>query len=176
MAKRNYGHNHGAANSGVRSEQRFKNFISSEGMNLLKLQGEFEDFGLPYLTRMKVPGEMENLDSLNQFKYFQNDGYIPELDVLLESKYSEKKGTTEEKIFYDLYKASLGIYENPKSENTETWYVIWGPQAKVQPIYAFFEKLCVEREIPLKVIRVSTLDELRPYIEERKRKLQLLNG
>ena len=158
-------HNHGAAVSGATSEKNLKEFLNKRGYKLLKKKGELEEEGLESLSQLPIPDSMRNLDSEEQYHYFLHDGIVPSLKLIIESKYTKKKGTTEEKIFWDLEKIEQGVYDN--SNGFDLWYVIWGPQARRQAIYAYFEQRVKEKKLPVKVLRFEKLSDLEPHIKQR---------
>jgi len=164
-------HNHGAAVSGVTSEKTLKEFLNKHGRKLLKNKKELSDAGLLSLHKLQVPDSMRNLDSEEQYHYFLHDGIVPSLKLMIESKYTKQKGTTEEKIWCDYRKIKKGVYNNPNG--FDLWYIIWGPQARRQPIYADFEKEANEEGLPVKVLRLESLAELEPHITQR---IKELNG
>ena len=164
-------HNHGAAVSGATSEKNLKEFLNKRGYKLLKKKGELEEEGLESLSQLPIPDSMRNLDSEEQYHYFLHDGIVPSLKLMIESKYTKQKGTTEEKIWCDYRKIKKGVYNNPNG--FDLWYIIWGPQALRQPIYADFEREAKEEKLPVKVLRLESLAELKPYITQR---IKELNG
>lgn len=164
-------HNHGAAVSGVTSEKNLKEFLNKRGYKLLKKKGELEEEGLESLSQLPIPDSMRNLDSEEQYHFFKHDGVVPCLKLMFELKYTEKKGSTEEKIWCDYRKIKKGVYNNPNG--FDLWYIIWGPQARRQPIYADFEKEANEEGLPVKVLRLESLAELEPHITKR---IKELNG
>jgi len=164
-------HNHGAAVSGVTSEKNLKEFLNKHGRKLLKNKEELSEAGLSSLYRLPVPDSMKNLDSEQQYHYFLHDGIVPSLRLMIESKYTKQKGTTEEKIWCDFRKIKKGVYNNPNG--FDLWYIIWGPQALRQPIYADFEREVKEEKLPVKVLRLESLAELKPHIAQR---IKELNG
>ena len=165
--------NHHAAKSGVRSEKTLKEYFSSVGHPLYKVKNELKKVALSHMRSLPVPESMQNLDSENKFKWFEHDGLVPSLKLMIESKYTEEKGTTEEKIFWDLEKIENGVYNN--SENFDLWYIIWGKQAKKQPIYSFFQNKAKQKNLPVKVLRLSNIEELNEYITQRVEQLKETN-
>jgi hypothetical protein len=163
---------HNASKSGSKSEIRLANKFKQLGHNLTKYKEPLENIGLFGMHRLPIPPSMQGLDSTKEFSYFEHDGIVKDLKLLVESKYSEKKGSTEEKIFYDLHKIEQGVYSNDKS--LDLWYIIWGPQAKVQPIFAYFQQVAEQRSLPVKVIRINDLNELDPFIVQRKKELAII--
>lgn len=129
---------HGAAKAGVKSENKFKNLIESWNCSLLKHQKDFiskfgKDKGITFqkeIIQIPIPSEWGYKQ-----KVFVADGYIPEIDMVVELKYSSEQGTAEEKVMYDLFKIQKGIYSNKK-----LLYVIFGPRAKTCDIFGLFNR------------------------------------
>ena len=68
--------------------------------------------------------------------------------AIVEQKHSDKHGTTEEKVFYDLEKIKKGVY----GEDHELWYVFTGNVAKDIEVYREFEKEVKALNLPVKII------------------------
>jgi hypothetical protein len=112
-------HNHGAALSGVKGEQRLADRLRKEGVPLLKKQGDFikyyKQFGW---TRERALQKWKEKMILacpwNDQTVYKPDGFVPYgrsgEGLTLENKYGAAHGTTEEKIFYDLEKIRAGVY------------------------------------------------------------------
>jgi hypothetical protein len=104
--------NHNAARTGIRGEKLLKTNLNQWGFNLWKKQDDF-----PYPTKKQRQRECSSkvvFRSPYDQGTFECDGYIPELDAVIEIKYGTKHGTTEEKIFFDLEKIRDGVYEGRK--------------------------------------------------------------
>jgi|TARA_A100001391_G_scaffold34586_1_gene18851 hypothetical protein len=99
---------HGAARSGQQREQMLREFFEDNGFTFMKTKKECEMYGVAYdgTIRHPVPEEYAECG----FKYFLTDGYVLELDAVIELKGGDKSGTTEEKVFFDLEKLRDGCY------------------------------------------------------------------
>ena len=88
---------HNAARSGQQREQMLASLIKELG------------YTLSNKTRMTdIPSHYKAMG----FKYFWNDGSIPELNIdHIELKGGSKNGTTQEKLFFDLLKIKDNIYK-----------------------------------------------------------------
>ena len=90
--------------------------------------------------------------------YFQSDGLIvnPANDkgAIIESKNSDKRGTTEEKCFYDLYKIEEGIY----GSEYPLVYLFQGSVCEKVNEYALFAAEAEKRKLPVHVIFDPTPD------------------
>ena len=172
---------HGACASGVKSEKEFKQALVSHGLTVLKKDDDFyryyENFNFSkeqirsiYENCMQLTWDKSDkfADLLNgrtvngKYKKFQPDGYIPELDTRIELKYSEKNGTTQEKVFYDLMKIKEGFYSDKK-----LIYILFGPAAEQQATYELFKNYVEELDPTgdkVKVFLSSTLDDSIEYI------------
>ena len=85
---------HGAARSGQQREQMLREFFEDNGFTFMKTKKECEMYGVSYdgTIRHPVPEEYAECG----FKYFLTDGYVLELDAVIELKGGDKSGTTEE--------------------------------------------------------------------------------
>lgn len=100
--------------------------------------------------------------------YYSPDRYLPDLGMIVEIKYSEKNGTTDEKIFYDLYKIQNGVYKDEF-----LLYVFIGPNAIHQPLFHTFAaevKKLDPYEQKIKVIIDSSpdLEKVVSFLNEKK--------
>lgn len=137
-------HNHGAAKSGVRSEASFKEALLEQQIVLLKTKEDFKKYYRSSLkeAQQKVkkfihlpwPEDYEQDDPDKKHNHWV-DGYLPQFDIIVELKYSEAKGTTEEKVMNDLEKMRDGAYDCGRP----LLYVIFGPEA-MQPIFKRFAR------------------------------------
>jgi len=131
---------HGGGKAGVRSEKEMRAFIESWGLTLLKTQKHFIDH---YGSRTEglrmwretmirpIPSKYHRLSTAKtkygRLRRYQTDGYIPELNLIVEMKYSESKGTTEEKVHKDLLKIMEGVYTNEL--DSHLLYIFFGPNS-----------------------------------------------
>ena len=148
--------NHGAAASGVKSEAKMKEVLSEAGVPLFKVKTDFEEAEISeWGTRYhKPPKEWPQTTSTGKQRKFVIDGFVPKTgnmkkNIIIEQKNSEKHGTTEEKVFYDLCKIMRGVYD-PK--NNDLWYVFTGPAIHEVAVYKEFEIEAKREGLPVKVI------------------------
>ena len=173
-------HNHGAAISGRESEKHFKNtLIDSAGVTFLKTVKEFQNYyGTEKGRRMyeetikrPYPTDWGLLSSsktkAGNVRNFIADGYIPELNLILELKFSKAHGTTEEKVMYDLVKISKGVYQN--SIGSRLLYIFHGPVCDKVAVYEQFEYEVSKQGLSSKVEVLndnsSNLDKVVSYIK-----------
>ena len=128
-------HNHGAAVSGTKSEKKLKTLTESLGLPFIKqrLWGK---------TLFKPPKHWSQKTKTGKQRKFIADGYIEvpgKKSIIVEQKHSDKHGTTEEKVFYDLKKIQKGVY----GEQNVLWYVFTGEAAEDIEVYKEF---CLEAE------------------------------
>ena len=141
--------NHGAAQSGVKSEIKMKEVLARAGVPLFKIKTDFENAKISeWGTR--YPQETPT----GKQRKFVIDGFMPmtgkmKKPIILEQKNSVKHGTTEEKVFYDLYKIERGVYD---TKNNDLWYVFTGPAIYNIPVYKEFEIEAKRRKLPVKII------------------------
>ena len=141
---------HRAADSGVRSEKEMRAFIESLGITFLKTQKDFIEYygsrkeGLRIWRETKVrpiPSKYHHLRTaktkLGKLRRYETDGYIPEIDMIVEMKYSKNQGTTEEKIHKDLIKIKDGVYQN--GLGSRLLYIIFGPNSGKAFDFEMFE-------------------------------------
>jgi len=178
---------HGAAKSGVKSEKRTKEIISECGLILLKVKEDFIKYygdkeaalyTWKVCQHITIPEDQRNLPNAvnesGEYAYYTPDGYIPELDLRIEIKYSGKKGTTESKVFDDLEKMRDGIYSDKR-----LLYLFIGPLAKKTFKFDRFAKKVKEfdpTEQKVKVLFDDTPDlvTLKSYLtSEYQSKLEL---
>ncbi len=172
---------HRACASGVKSEKAFKEALASYGLTVLKTDNDFYAYYKSFnFSKDQIRSIYENCMQLTwdksdrfanllnsrtengKYKKFQPDGYIPELDSRIELKYSEKNGTTQEKVFYDLMKIKEGFYSDKK-----LIYILYGPVAEQQATYELFKNYVEELDTDstyTKVFLTETLDLPIEYI------------
>ena len=68
--------------------------------------------------------------------------------IIIEQKNSDKHGTTEEKVFYDLEKIRLGVYGTVH----ELWYVFTGDVCNEVNAYKEFQMQAEALKLPVKII------------------------
>ena len=118
---------HGAAASGAKREKQLRDTVLEWGFHFIRTQVDAAKYlGIPLTERGKVrkkdiptinawlEGKV-NFDAPEEYKEagfgrFESDGYVPELDSIVELKGGDKAGTTEEKIFFDLDKLRDKVY------------------------------------------------------------------
>jgi len=152
-------HNHGAAVSGATSERNFSAVCKELGLTLLnkKKKGkqhevflDDESISLWGKKWFKYPSPYENTrtKSGKEIKKYIADGFIKELGVIMEIKNSDKDGTTEEKVFYDLWKIENGVY----GSEHELWYLFMGKSFHEAVPYCIFREEAKRRGLNVKVI------------------------
>tara|TARA_Y100000034_G_C6734659_1_gene325688 strand:+ start:208 stop:702 length:495 start_codon:yes stop_codon:yes gene_type:complete len=157
-------HNHNAATTGTKGERILKEKLRSHGFSLLNKKKEFEEHGISPEGRKRFPSPYDD-------GTFLSDGFIPELGYIVEYKYGEKHGTTEEKIFFDLEKIRDRVY----GEEHPLVYIFWGTPEKIASkgtnrcwARVFAEK--AEKEnLPVEVVFATTNEGLEKWIESKRK-------
>ena len=120
---------HGAAASGVKREKELRDIVVGWGFHFIRTQVDAAKYLGISLTKggrvrkKDIPTinawleDKINFDAPEEYKEagfgrFESDGYIPELDAIVELKGGDKAGTTEEKIMFDLEKLRDKVYGN----------------------------------------------------------------
>jgi hypothetical protein len=144
--------NHGAAASGAKSEKNLKKAAKAEGAEFLKKLNEFDKLGLVPWGRVyhKPPVHWNQKTKTGRQRKFVSDGFVLKngKGVIIEQKHSDKHGTTEEKVFYDLKKIQHGVYGN----TYPLWYVFTGKACKNIEAYREFEKEVKREKLNVKII------------------------
>tara|TARA_R110002167_G_scaffold235435_1_gene440697 strand:+ start:102 stop:602 length:501 start_codon:yes stop_codon:yes gene_type:complete len=146
-------HNHGAAKKGFQAENKIKSVTQSVGHTLLKIkkdfeQAEIEEWGTRY---HKPPSTWPQTTPKGHQRKYVADGFIPLENnggIIIELKHSDKHGTTEEKVFYDITKIRYGVY----GKKYDLWYVFTGETCKDTNAYKEFEIECKKEKLPVKII------------------------
>ena len=153
-------HNHGAAVSGTKSEKKLKTLTESLRFPFIKqrLWGK---------TLFKPPKHWSQKTKTGKQRKFIADGYIEvpgKKSIIVEQKHSDKHGTTEEKVFYDLKKIEFGVY----GKEHELWYVFTGDASQSIEVYKEFATEAKRLNLPVKVIWgfEQYKNELEKYIKE----------
>lgn len=145
-------HNHGASISGVRSETKLLSIAKKKGLTILKTAKDFKKAGIEeWGTRFhKPPSHWPQKTTSGKQRKFIADGFIPleNRGIIIEQKNSDKHGTTEEKVFYDLEKIRLGVY----GKTHELWYVFTGDVCDEVNAYKEFEFEATRQKLPVKII------------------------
>lgn len=144
-------HNHGAAVSGYKSEVTMKGTIGLiKDVVLLKVKDDYWRYRLDPEGRRYFP-HPEGWREHGKKNRFHSDGFIyhPKSGrgVILEQKHSDKHGTTEEKVFYDLAKIERGVYDT----GHPLYYVFTGNVAHEVGVYHNFKSEVERRELQDKV-------------------------
>jgi len=162
-------HNHGAAVSGVSSERLMAETIEHAGYKLLKVKKDFETAGVDPMGKryFKKPSWYPSLLKETPKKkesYYESDGFIQTQNygIIIEQKNSNKHGTTEEKVFYDLEKIRDGVY----GSEHKLWYVFSGDVHEDVGVYKLFESKAKKENLPVRVI--WGLDGLKSALESIK--------
>jgi len=168
---------HNAAKNGRKGERLFTAVMRKNNFSCLSKISDFksyygEDEGRDIhkmLMVLDIPEEIRKTQPPEIAKtYYAPDKYIPEVGFIVEIKYSEKLGTTDEKIFYDLFKIKNGVYEKEF-----LLYVFIGPKAEEQPLFYTFAaeaKKLDPNEEKIKVIIDSSPDlkKVVSFLNEKK--------
>ena len=129
--KQNTNDAHGAARSGAQREQNLREWFEERDFSFIKCQKDAAIFlGLPLTKGGNVRGkDKEFINNWMEgrcvfqatgdykeagFEFFLSDGFVPQLDAIIELKGGDKNGTTEEKLFFDLMKLEDGCYGDRK--------------------------------------------------------------
>lgn len=153
--------NHGAAASGVKGEKILREALSVHGLSLLRKKKDFKDTDFEYKGTIQFESPYDS-------GTFQSDGFIPELKTIVEIKYGEKHGTTEEKVLVDLEKIRDGVY----GTDYPLVYIFWGtpevPGTKnTGRCWANVFRDKVEKEnLPVKVVYATTDNGFEKWIKE----------
>jgi len=122
---------HGAAASGAQREKELRGILTGWGFHFIRTQVDAAKYlGIPLTKSGKV--KKKDIERINEwlegkvnfeapkeykeagFGRFESDGYVPELDAIVELKGGDKCGTTEEKIMFDLEKMRDKCYGDKK--------------------------------------------------------------
>lgn len=147
-------HNHGAAVSGTKSEKKLQDITKSVGIPYLKVKKDFEKHGLGEWGRRyhKPPPHWNQKTPTGKQRKYISDGFIPPINsrkgIIIEQKHSDKHGTAEEKVMYDLAKYENGVYGN----EYEFWYVFTGKVAHEVEAFKEFEKEAIRKGLAIRVI------------------------
>ena len=153
-------HNHGAAVSGTKSEKKLKTLTESLGLPFAKERAWGK-------TMFKPPKHWSQKTRTGKQRKFIADGYIEvpgKKSIIVEQKHSDRHGTTEEKVFYDLKKIEFGVY----GKQHELWYVFTGEASQDIEVYKEFATEAARLKLPVKVIWgfENYKNELEQYIKE----------
>lgn len=145
-------HNHGAAISGRHSQRKLTEITLEAGFQILRNKKDFEKAGIDeWGTRYhKPPAHWDQKTPKGKQRKFESDGFIPleKSSIIIEQKHSDKHGTTEEKVFYDLEKIRLGVY----GKKHKLWYVFTGLAIHDTQPYKEFEKQVKLDKLDVKII------------------------
>jgi hypothetical protein len=154
-------HNHGAAVSGVKGETILREALEKFGLSLWKKKSDFKGSELDYNGTICFNSPYDNGS-------FLSDGFIPEIKHIVEIKYGEKHGTTEEKVMVDLEKIRDGVYGN----EYPLVYIFWGtpevPGTKsTGRCWADVFRSKVQKEnLPVKVVYATANNGFEEWIKE----------
>jgi len=158
---------HNAAKNGVKGERILREELTKHGFTLLKKKEHFKNSQHPYKGTISFPSPYDN-------GAFQSDGFIPELGIIVEIKYGEKHGTTEEKVMVDLEKIRDGVY----GSKYPLTYFFWGtpevPNTKTAGrrwANVFRDKIKKEAH-PVEVVYATTNDGFNKWIARKKKLLR----
>jgi hypothetical protein len=165
--KKNKTDEHNAAKNGVKGERILREALSEHGLTLLKKKEHFKNISHPYKGTITFPSPYDD-------GTFQSDGFIPELGIIVEIKYGEAHGTTEEKVMVDLEKIRDGVYNS----KYPLVYFFWGtpevPGTKTTGrcwAYVFRDKVKKEK-LPVEVVFATTNDGFNKWVRKMKKLLR----
>ena len=153
-------HNHGASISGGRSEDKVQNAVEQVGFRRLHKKEHFKNQGKhSYEGTVRLPKPKKYTKAKEKrTNNFITDGLIVNPKnikaAIIESKYSGAHGTTEEKVFYDLFKIEDGIY----GAQYPLVYLFQGPICESVNEYRLFADEAERRNLPVHVIFDPTPD------------------
>jgi hypothetical protein len=153
-------HNHGASLSGERSEVKMADALEQIGYRRLHKKEHFKGQSKhQYEGTVRLPKPKKYIQAKEKrTNNFLTDGLVvnPKNNKagIIESKYSGAHGTTEEKVFYDLFKIEDGIYgvEYPLV------YLFQGPICESVNEYRLFADEVERKKLPVHVIFDPTPD------------------
>jgi len=146
--------NHKACKSGLQSEAIMQDFIRGMGFRYHTTAKQLKEADInPYGTLFHTPPPAwPQLTKGGKQRKYIADGFIQLWlgnackGVIIEQKNSDKHGTTEEKVFYDLAKIRNNVY----GDRHALWYVFTGSKAKSLTVY---QEFAIEAQsLPVKVI------------------------
>ena len=148
-------HNHGAAVSGVKAEILMRKAAANAGYNILKIKSDYEQAGVDPMGKrfFRKPDWYPTIlkeTSTAKESFYESDGFIQTKNtgIILELKNSNKHGTTEEKVFYDLEKIRDGVY----GTEHKLWYIFAGDVAEDTGVYKLFEAKAKKENLPVRII------------------------
>ena len=157
--------NHHASAEGQKSEQRLRNQIESLGLTFLRDRKDIGKYLGVAASNKKVTDYQEGRTLIKNvpaeyeeagYEYFKTDGFIPELNLVIEQKHGTKAGTTQEKIFFDLEKIADGIYDG-----YQLIYVFTGHhQCNDKSTKLFEKKLSRLNKTNVRVLKLENIEEL----------------
>ena len=166
-------HNHNAASTGRKGEKKLKEFFERNKLTILNTMYEYEEYYTDKDLARKMYNETKKLASCLEGHngYFNSDGWCPELETIIELKYGEKHGTTEEKIYFDLIKIKKGVY----GDKYKLLYIFMGTvenkRGKTSLCHAeFFKTLAAEESLPVEIVFATKNNGLQKWIEAEKTK------
>ena len=158
-------HNHNAARSGERAEQRTSRLLLEWGWRHLRVKNDFNGTNFSYhgAKRLHKPPKFE-MAVKKKDAHFQSDGLVVSPNgkgYLLEIKSSTEHGTTEEKVFYDYIKIAEGIYDG----EYPLIYLFQGPICEEVNEYALFKQMVDKLGKPNVHVLFDSTDDLRIFRE-----------
>mgnify|MGYP003108995858 CR=1 FL=1 len=169
MSKKQKDDRHGAAKSGSESELRLRAIVKKHGFQLLRIQKDFDEAGLKILGRNKFkkpewwPEQCKKTRKKGNESFFNADGFLNVGDgIIIELKNSNKHGTTDEKVIYDLEKIRDGVY----GKDHKLIYAFVGKVCQDIGPYRLFELKAKMEDLPVQT--VFGWDELEKVIESLK--------
>jgi|6_EtaG_2_1085325.scaffolds.fasta_scaffold21152_4 hypothetical protein len=148
---------HGAQESGEKGESNLKTACRMADLELLVTRKDFKgtEYNKFYYQTRKLLAPQEWIEDVGHDFSFLTDGFIPQLDCKVEFKYGEAKGTTEEKVFYDLEKIRDGVYDN----DFGTLYIFMGT-VRNSICTKVFKRKVLKEKLKVKVLQVTNIEEL----------------
>ena len=146
---------HGGAVAGLKAEDRLLRICKNHGKKLFKRIEEFEEAGLEVLGRNKFkkplwwPEECRKTLKKGDESFFHADGFLDiGSGVIIELKSSNKQGTTEEKVMYDLEKIRDGVY----GKDHKLIYAFVGDVCEDVGPYRLFEYKAKKEGLPVEIV------------------------
>ena len=147
---------HGGCAAGQRSEARLTAACEAAGLRRLHIKEHFKDSIHPYEGTRRLPKPPRfTLAEKKRTNNFFSDGLVENPNntsaAIVESRNSDKRGTTEEKVFFTLEKYRNGVYTK-HGDRYPFVMLFQGTQCENVNEYRLFEKIAREEKLPIHVI------------------------
>ncbi len=151
---------HRACAAGQRSEARLDAACEAAGLKRLLVQKDYKDSIHLYDGTRRLPKPSQfTLAQKKRTNNFFSDGLVVNplnnKGAIIESKNSDKRGTTEEKVFYTLIKYQSGVYTT-HGDRYPFVMLFQGAQCETVNEYRLFKKMARDFNLPIHVIIDST--------------------